>query len=431
MKREHDIAPLWPPQPADRCQPSAFVDEDRLAARIQAMARIGATPGGGVNRQALTPEDAQAQALLATWGAELGLHPSRDAAGNLFLRMEGSEGGPAVLSGSHLDTQPTGGRYDGTYGVLAALEAVQAIRESGIVPRRPIDVVAWMNEEGSRFAPGMMGSATYAGARTLDEILGVRDASGTSVGQALAETAARLHHIPSRPLGGSAYAYVEAHIEQGPVLERKGIPLGVVTAIQGKHTFRVTVEGEAAHAGTTRRSERRDALLAACAMVNALVAALHDDEDIVKFTVGRFEVTPGAPSVVASRVVFSIDLRHPDSGRLRELSACVQPICASHAGPCGVTVQRLSAADSLAFPESMRQRLHKAADALGIAHLDLPSAAGHDARFLSSVCPSAMLFIPCRAGITHNEAEYASPADMATGARVLANVLAELSLEQA
>jgi len=420
-----------PPALADAPRPSAFVDEDRLAGRIQALARIGATAGGGVDRQALSEGDAQAQALLAEWGAALGLQASRDAAGNLFLRMAGQEDGPAVLSGSHLDTQPSGGRYDGAYGVLAALEAVQAMREAGFAPRRAVDVVAWMNEEGSRFAPGMMGSAAHAGARGLDEILAVRDAAGVSVAQALAETAARLPGIPLRALGEPAHAYVEAHIEQGPVLEREGIPVGVVTGIQGKHTFRVTVEGEAAHAGTSRRGERRDALLAACAMVCALAAALHDDEDVAKFTVGRFEVSPGAPSVVASRVVFSIDLRHPDSARLRELSARVAPACEAHAGPCAVRVERLSAADSLAFPEAMRQRLREAADALGVARRDLPSAAGHDARFLNEVCPSAMLFIPCRGGITHNEAEYASPADMAAGARVLADVLAGLSLEEA
>ncbi len=408
--------------------PSSFVNEQRLWKRHVEMARFGATPNGGVNRQALSIEDAQAQAELVRWGEALGLIATRDAVGNLFLRLEGRDAEAApVMSGSHLDSQPTGGRFDGVYGVLAALEAVQAIREAGVVPNHPIDIVAWMNEEGSRFAPGMMGSAVFAGDRTLEETTAEVDAAGTSVGTALAETAARLAHIPLRPIGGPVHAYVEAHIEQGPVLEREGFPVGIVTGIQGKHTYRIEVEGEAAHAGTSQRHERKDALLAATAMVQALAAEMHDAEDIVKFTVGRFEVLPNAPSVVASKVVFSIDLRHPDSDTLQTLSARIAPICEAHQGACKVRVHRLSAADSLHFPEVLRARARDVADRLGIAHRDLPSAAGHDARYLHSITPSAMLFVPCHLGITHNEAESAEPADLAAGARVLADLLAELA----
>lgn len=408
--------------------PSAFVSEARLWQRHVDMARFGATAAGGVNRQALSAEDAQAQAELVRWGASLGLTASRDAVGNLFLRMEGSDPAAApVLSGSHLDSQPTGGRFDGVYGVLAAFEAVEAIRQSGVVPIRPIEVVAWMNEEGSRFAPGMMGSAVFAGDRTLAETEAATDAAGISVGMALQEVARQLAHIPLRPIGGPVHAYVEAHIEQGPVLEREGLPVGVVTGIQGKHTFRVEVDGEAAHAGTSQRHERKDALLAATAMVQALAAALHDAEDVTKFTVGRFEVLPNAPSVVASRVVFSIDLRHPDSDTLKSLSAQVEPICIALQGPCRVKVLRLSAADSLHFPETLRARMRAVADRLGIAHRDLPSAAGHDARYLHAVTPSAMLFVPCHLGITHNEAESAEASDLAAGTRVLADLLIDLA----
>ncbi|CAN5635632.1 Zn-dependent hydrolase [soil metagenome] len=407
---------------------SDFVSEARLWQRHVAMARFGATAAGGVNRQALSVEDAQAQAELVQWGESLGLSASRDAVGNLFLRLEGSDPAAApVLSGSHLDSQPTGGRFDGVYGVLAAFEAVEAIRQSGIVPTRPIEIVAWMNEEGSRFAPGMMGSAVFAGDRTLAETEAAIDAAGISVSVALQGMARQLAHIPQRPIGGPAHAYVEAHIEQGPVLEREGLPVGVVTGIQGKHTFRVEVDGEAAHAGTSQRHERKDALLAATAMVQALAAALHDVEDITKFTVGRFEVLPNAPSVVANRVVFSIDLRHPDSDTLKALSARVEPICTALQGPCRVKVLRLSAADSLHFPEALRARMRAVADRLGIAHRDLPSAAGHDARYLHAITPSAMLFVPCHLGITHNEAESAEPGDLAAGTRVLADLLLDLA----
>ncbi|GAA5236336.1 M20 family metallo-hydrolase [Verticiella sediminum] len=411
---------------------SAHVKPERLLARLQAMARIGATPRGGVNRQALSAEDAAAQAQLAAWGAERGLAASRDAAGNLFVRLAGARPGLApVLSGSHLDSQPTGGRFDGVYGVLAAFEVLEAMRDAGFAPARAVEAVAWMNEEGSRFAPGMMGSAVFAGERPLQAVLDTRDADGVSVAEALAACEPALAHVPRRGLGGAVHAFVEAHIEQGPVLEREGMPVGVVTGIQGKHTFRVTVQGEAAHAGTSRRAERRDALLAATAMVQALAAVLHDQADVARFTVGRFEVSPNAPSVVASRAVFSIDLRHPDSATLRALGERVRPVCEAHAGPCEVSVERLSAADSLTFPDAMRARLASAARKLGIPHLALPSAAGHDARYLHAMCPAAMIFVPCRAGITHNEAEHAEPADLVAGTRVLADVLAGLAQEDA
>jgi beta-ureidopropionase / N-carbamoyl-L-amino-acid hydrolase len=277
----------------------------------------------------------------------------------------------------------------------------------------------------------MMGSAVFAGKRTLEEIRAVHDTEGISVGAALDAASGLLRHLPQRPLGGAVHAYIEAHIEQGPVLEREGLPIGVVSGIQGKHTFRVRVQGEAAHAGTSTRAERKDALLAATAMVQALAATLHDQQDIVKFTVGRFDVQPSAPSVVASEVVFSIDLRHPDSDELARLSALVAPTCEAHAGPCAVQVRRLSAADSLVFPEAMRARIRATADALALPHRDLISAAGHDARYLHAVCPSAMIFVPCRDGITHNEAEYAAPEHLHAGARVLADVLADLATEEA
>ncbi|KQP12911.1 M20 family metallo-hydrolase [Pseudorhodoferax sp. Leaf265] len=408
--------------------PSSFVSEQRLWDSLQAMARFGATAAGGVNRQALSQEDSAAQTELVRWGQSIGMLASRDAAGNLFLRLPGSDASAApVLSGSHLDSQPTGGKFDGVYGVLAAFEAARAIRATGVAPRRSIDVVAWMNEEGSRFAPGMMGSAVFAGDRPLDTILAAQDAQGVRVGEALALQQERLAHVPLRALGGAVHAFVEAHIEQGPVLEREGFPVGIVSGIQGKHTFRVEVIGEAAHAGTSQRSERKDALLAATGMVQALAAAFHDFDDITKFTIGRFEVLPNAPSVVAAKVVFSIDLRHPDTARLRAMSAQVEHLCAAARGPCEVQVQRLSAADSLEFPEALRQRARAVADRLATPWRDLPSAAGHDARYLHAVTPTAMLFVPCHLGITHNEAESATPSDLAAGTRVLADLLLELA----
>ncbi len=412
-------------------QLSDYIDGVRLNRRLEAMARIGATEAGGVNRQALTVGDAHAQNLLAGWGRQIGMCATRDPAGNLFLRLQGSDADlPCVLSGSHLDTQPTGGRYDGVYGVLAALEVAEAMVAAGVVPKRSIEVVAWMNEEGSRFAPGMMGSAVYGGARGLQDILAVSDESGVTVAQALTALCPVLENIDIRPLSDAPHRYVEAHIEQGPVLEREGLQIGIVTGIQGKHTFTVQVQGEAAHAGTALLAERRDALLSATAIVQALACAIHDDDDLTRFTIGRFNVTPNAPSVVASRVQFSIDLRHPDTAELQRLAALIVPTCEAHAAPCSVSVTCLSAVDSLQFPAPMRDCIRRAAIGLGLKHRDLLSAAGHDARYLHPLCPSAMIFVPCRGGITHNESEYALPDDLTAGARVLADVLGDLCLNE-
>ena len=407
---------------------AARVDRDRLWDRHMRLARYGATPARGVNRQALSAEEIAARRELIEWGATLGLTAHTDPAGNLFLRLEGRDrDAPPVLSGSHLDSQPTGGKFDGVYGVLAALEAVQAIIESGRSLLRAIEVVAWMNEEGSRFAPGMMGSAAFAGAAPLAEMLSIRDSKGVSVQQALAEMRAAFPSVPERSLQRPVAAYVEAHIEQGPVLEREGFSVGVVSGIQGKRTFRVTVTGEEAHAGTARRQDRKDALLAATAMIQALARAMHDDADIVKFTVGRLEVRPNAPSVVAGQAEFSIDLRHPDEATLRALGDRVPAICAASAGPCKMEIEELVNAMPLEFPATMRAAIATAATRLGVRAMELPSAAGHDARYLHGVCPSGMIFVPCKDGISHNEAESATPGDLYDGARVLAETLAGLA----
>ncbi|MDB5778983.1 MAG: allantoate amidohydrolase [Polaromonas sp.] len=408
---------------------SSYVSQERLWHRHEQLALIGATATGGVNRQALSPEDVAACLQLVEWGQALGMQASRDAAGNVFLTLPGSDADAApVLTGSHLDSQPTGGKYDGVYGVLAALEACEAIRAAGLTPRRRIEVVAWMNEEGSRFAPGMMGSAVFAGVRRLADIEAVQDAQGVRVGSALREAAEALSAIPLRPLGRDVFGYVEAHIEQGPLLERLGKTIGVVTGIQGKRTFQVQVQGEAAHAGTSTRAERRDALMAAVAMVGALNVRMHDELDVLKFTIGRFSVVPNAPSVVPSGVMFSIDLRHPESAVLLELGDAIEAICKANAGPCDVSVKELSKAMSLEFPADMRKRIRDSSNALGISHMDILSTAGHDARYVHEVCPSAMVFIPCHKGITHNEEESITAQDAAAGAKVLTEVLVGLAL---
>jgi N-carbamoyl-L-amino-acid hydrolase len=351
-----------------------------------------------------------------------------DAIGNLFLRYEGTDPGePPVLTGSHLDSQPTGGKFDGAYGVLAGLEAVQAMVDGGWRPRRAIEIVAWTNEEGSRFAPGMMGSALFRGQRNLADVLAVVDSDGVSVSAEIDRLRAAETDVVLRPLGLPVSAYVEAHIEQGPVLEMHNCHVGVVTGIQGKRVFRITVSGEENHAGTSPRALRKDALVASVNILSALHEAMHDPEDIVKFTVGLFEVSPNAPSVVPARAHFSIDLRHPDTQVLQRLGDRIAPLCEQHCHPCDIGIRELSHDPPLDFPTDIANQVRDAAEALAIPHMDLPSAAGHDARHLHYLCPTGMVFVPCAGGISHNEAEAAEPNHLYDGTRVLLATLAQLA----
>lgn len=405
-----------------------LINADRLWTRLMALAEIGATPAGGVNRQALSDGEIAAWRRVIGWAREADLTPSTDAAGNLFLTLAGCDrAAPPFLIGSHLDSQPTGGKFDGAAGVMAALEAVISLAEQGDAPARDIIVVAWMNEEGSRFAPGMMGSEAFTGLRDLDEIMAVRDLDGVSVAEALTATRAALPPVTELPLRRPVAAYVEAHIEQAPLLEREAKTIGVVSGIQGKRTFRVEATGEEAHAGTTPLAHRKDALIAATAMVQRLHRMCAAVDPQVMFTVGRLVAEPNAPSVVAGKVTFSIDLRHPDQPTLERLGDAIPEACEAARGPCAVRVTELVNAPSLEFPAAMRDRIRRIARELVLPSFDLPSLAGHDARQLHRVAPSGMIFIPCRGGISHNEAEWAEPAHLAAGTRVLAAMLAELA----
>ncbi|MCY4550252.1 MAG: Zn-dependent hydrolase [Defluviicoccus sp.] len=406
---------------------AAAIDGERLWRRHMALAEIGATGKGGVNRQALGADEARARALLAEWAGERGYRVSVDGISNLFVRREGTDPALApVLTGSHIDSQPTGGRFDGAYGVLAALEALQALDEAGIETARPIEAVAWLNEEGSRFAPGMMGSEAFCNLRPLDDILAVTDRAGVSVADELPRALAATPGAERREIGFPVAAFVEAHIEQGPALERAGLPIGVVTGIQGVRRMRVRVTGEEAHAGTTPPSARRDALWEAARMIDALQRNIHRTEEH-RFTVGMMEIRPNVPSVVASEVLFSIDIRHPDSDTLARLEAGVAAICRGASLACDFESWTIAASPSIRFDDRVVDTVEAAAADLGLGHMRIFSGAGHDARQLSHVCPTGMIFVPCEGGISHNEAENATPADLADGARVLAETLVRLA----
>ncbi len=405
------------------------VREDRLWQRHADMAKLGGTPKGGVNRQALSPEDAAARNLLASWAKARGFSISTDAIGNLFVRREGSDPkAPPVMSGSHMDSQPTGGRFDGMYGVLAAFEALEALEDAGVKTKRPVVAVAWTNEEGSRFQPGAMGSAVFAGHNNLEEMLEVKDWKGVVLKDALAETlrAAPAPMREGRP-GFALDGYVEVHIEQGPRLENEKKTIGVVTAIQGSRRYIVETSGEEAHAGTTPRSARKDAFAAALRIAQAMYEATTDKDDTLRFTIGRVDVGPGSPNTVPGKTSFTIDMRHPSDAVLEAHEKKLKEIVAAKAAPCAAKIERVVAVPPTDFDPTVIDLVRAKTNALKLSNMDMPSGAGHDAMHIARLCPTGMIFVPCERGISHNEIENAAPSDLAAGTRVLVEVLAELA----
>ena len=397
------------------------------------MAAIGAVEQTGVDRPCLSPGDREARRLLIGWAEAAGATVSVDAAANLWLRREGTQPDAApVLTGSHMDSQPRGGRFDGIWGVIAGLEVLTALHALDLRTARPIELVAWTNEEGARFAPGCMGSMAWSGHTPLDRFAAVRDEAGIKFGDALAEQLERESDLARRPLlsafpGGRPHSYVEAHIEQGPLLEAAGQQIGVVAGIQGSRWFTVTIEGASAHAGTAPLSMRRDALQDAIRAINALNRLTHDPDDVLRFTVGRMTVSPNSSNSVAGRVIFTIDLRHPDADMLRARGDAIAETVRAAAVSTSVTVTELFNAMPTVFDPLVVGAVEHAAAAEGVAHRRMPSGAFHDAQFAAGVCPAGMLFVPCREGISHNVAEYAAPDDLAAGTRVLARTLLALA----
>lgn len=404
------------------------INADRLWQRHVEMAKIGATEGGGVHRLALTGEDIAAHHQLASWAEQRGFSVSLDDIGNMFIRREGADPSlPPVASGSHIDTQPFGGRFDGIFGVLAAFEALEAIEDAGIETRAPLEAIAWNNEEGSRFIPACMGSAVYAGNEPLDKMLAATDRDGITMGHCVNELKHALPETAHRDLGAPMATFIEAHIEQGPELEANGNVIGVVTGMQGYRRFTVEVTGEDAHSGTTPRARRKDAFMAANDMVQALRTEMEDKDDTVRFTIGRFEVHPGGISVVPGRVKFTIDLRHSDTATLEKLGDRIPEICTENAGPCDVTTDEFIKQPPIDFPGDLSFRIAATAERRGYPFQPIYSGAGHDARHALKLCPSGMIFIPCWRGISHNEAERAEPEHIAAAAQIIADMLVDLA----
>ncbi len=402
------------------------VNGSRLRQSLEAMARIGATAGGGVSRLALSDADRQARDLFVNWLGESDLRVELDAMGNVFGRRPGQQQGDApVLAGSHLDSQPRGGRFDGAYGVLAALEVARTLRDADIVTGRPFEVVNWTNEEGSRFSPPMIGSAVFAGLTSLEEARTITDHDGRSIGEELE----RISYRGDAPCGGRpVHAYLEAHIEQGPVLEAEGTTVGVVQGIQAMSRFRAVVRGEADHAGTAPMAERRDALVAAADMVRGIRDMAAASGARLLATVGSLSVLPDSPNVVPGEVTFTIDVRSPEPHVLSEAEQEMQRILAAASGREGTTfvLERVWHLPLVRFAPRCIEAVRAAAGELGYSQRDMFSGAGHDAGHLARICDAGMIFVPCEGGRSHCEVENASWSDLEAGANVLLRAVLRL-----
>ena len=380
-------------------------------------------------RLALTDIDRAGRDLFVRWCEDAGCTVSVDGVGNVFARRPGKDAAlPPVMAGSHLDSQPTGGKFDGAYGVLAGLEAVRTLNDFGIETDAPVEIVAWTNEEGSRFSPPMMGSGAFAGVFGADEVLARPD---NVTGALLGDELSRIGYDGEAPVGGREIgAYFEAHIEQGPILENEGRTIGVVTGAQGQRWYEVTVTGQEAHAGPTPMTLRRDALVAAARMIDAVNRLGHDFPPEACATVGFVESSPNSRNTIPGRVFFTVDLRHPDNATLAAMDRRLRTDFAGIAEAAGCTADVVDFWEypATAFDEACVSAVRDAAEQGGLLWRDIVSGAGHDAVYIARIAPAAMIFIPCEGGISHNEIENATREDCAAGAQVLIQAMLDRAM---
>ncbi|MGY2274700.1 MULTISPECIES: Zn-dependent hydrolase [Pseudomonas] len=397
----------------------ARVNGERLWASLMEMAQIGATEKGGVSRLALTDEDRRGRDLFVQWCEAAGCSIRVDAMGNIFARRAGRFDDLApVMTGSHGDSQPFGGKYDGIYGVLAGVEVLRTLNDLGIETDRPIEVVNWTNEEGSRFAPAMISSGVYAGVFDLEYGLSREDKAGVTIGQALQQ----IGYAGTESVGGQAiHAAFELHIEQGPILEAQGITIGVVTGAQGQRWYEVELSGRSAHAGTTPMDHRLDALLGFARVVEAVNGLGLEQGAEGRATVGMANIFPNSRNVVPGRVFFSVEFRHPDEAVLARQDQQLRDAVAQIADGIGLqhSVKQIFQYAPIAFDAGCVEVVRASAQALGYSHRPMISGAGHDACYLNRVAPTAMIFVPCVDGLSHNEAEDISQEWSTAGADVL------------
>ena len=395
------------------------INRDRLWASLMELARLGATVKGGVCRLALTDLDRQARDLFVQWCKEAGCSVTVDAVGNIFARRPGRNPElPPVMTGSHIDTQPTGGKFDGCFGVLAGVEVLRTLNDLGVETEAPLEVVVWTNEEGSRFAPCMMGSGVFAEKFTLEETLAKVDADGVTVGEALNA----IGYAGSRKVSGHKVgAYFEAHIEQGPILEDEQKTIGVVLGALGQKWFDLKLRGVEAHAGPTPMHLRKDALVGAAEVVSAVNRIAHQQQPHACGTVGCLSLHPGSRNVIPGQVHMTLDLRHLHADKLQAMVDEVRSVIEATAKQHGLHFELTPTADfpPLDFAPACVNAVREGAEALGLSHMDIVSGAGHDAIFVAKLGPAGMIFVPCEGGISHNEIENAAPDDLAAGCAVL------------
>jgi len=401
------------------------IDGERLWGALMELAKIGATPKGGVCRLTLTDLDKQGRDLVSRWAREAGMTVTIDKIGNGFMRRPGRNNAlPPVVTGSHIDTQPTGGKFDGNYGVLAGLEVVRTLNDHNIQTEAPIEVAWWTNEEGSRFVPVMMGSGVFAKAFTLEHAYAAKDTDGKTVKDELE----RIGYVGSEEPGAHPIGcYFETHIEQGPVLEDNDKTIGVVTGVLGIRWYDCVVTGMEAHAGPTPMALRKDAMQVAAKLMQEVVACAHRHPPHGRGTVGMVQVHPNSRNVIPGRVKFSIDLRNATDAICDAMDADIRGVAAKLSAETGlpITIQQVSAYPAQPFHPDMINAVGRAAKELGYSNMPAVSGAGHDAVYMARLAPAGMIFIPCKDGISHNEIEDAKPEHITAGCNVLLHAMLE------
>lgn len=405
--------------------PNLTVNGDRLWDSLMEMAKIGPGVAGGNNRQTLTDEDAEGRALFQSWCEAAGLTMGLDAMGTMFATRAGEDPDALpVYIGSHLDTQPTGGKYDGVYGVLSGLEVIRSLNDLGIRTKHPIVVTNWANEEGARFAPAMLASGVFAGEIDLDYAYARQDLDGLTYG-------AELERIgwkgPETVGARKIHAYYELHIEQGPILEAEGKEIGVVTHCQGLWWLEFTLTGREAHTGSTPMNMRVNAGLAMARILEMVQEVAMDALPNAVGGVGQMKFTPNSRNVLPGKVVFTVDIRTPDQAKLDRMRAEIEQRAAAICAEIGVgcAVEAVGHFDPVTFTPELVDTVRRAAETLGYSHMDIISGAGHDACWAAKVAPTTMIFCPCKDGLSHNEAEEITPDWAKAGADVLLHAVVE------
>lgn len=405
--------------------PDVRVNGDRLWQSLMELAKIGATQKGGVCRLTLTDLDRQGRDLVIGWAREAGLSVTIDKIGNVFMRRAGKNNAlPPIMTGSHIDTQPTGGKFDGNFGVLAGLEVIRTLNDYDIETEAPVELAFWTNEEGSRFVPVMMGSGVFANIFSLEHAYAATDIEGKTVRDELEKIGYIGTETPgNHPIG----AYFESHIEQGPILEDEGITIGVVQAVLGIRWYDCVVTGMEAHAGPTPMALRKDAMQVAAKIMQEVVAIAHRFGPHGRGTVGMVQVFPNSRNVIPGQVKFSIDFRNMTDALVDEMDAAIRAFAKQTEAETGLTIaiQLVSDYPAVPFHPDCKDAVRRAADKLGYSNMDIVSGAGHDAVYMAGLAPTGMIFIPCKDGISHNEIEDTLPEQVTAGANVLLHAMLE------